>query len=371
MKLQAYDKLEKKEREQKRIIAQNNNNNLNNNNNNGDESVGYDLDSYETPNVNSSFSSTSSQNISNPSSQIKSDAGRNRSYSEISGRKSNMSTSTSSMDTNSSLKTQYIAENNHVTSNVSEEHLSSQLLSIISEYKLIISCGHWDHSLRITSLDTGKLIQSITLHSDVITCLAIAKDFNYYYIVTGSRDCTLIIWDHILLNKDEPLHYHPNVLYGHDDTVSTVAINPELNIIISGSYDGTIIIHSLRDYAYIRSIVNGYPNSITSSTNSSLNSSMNTATSQSVPSMKPSSNQSLQLQPITWIGISKENYIITYSMIEHKLCTYSINGDLLATKVVVEKIYALLISDDGNVLITGGNCCLLVFRWVSVIVYKN
>lgn len=111
---------------------------------------------------------------------------------------------------------------------------------------------------------------SISHLSDVITCLAL--DNCGSYIVTGSKDCTCIIWSllanvnvgssassaagvsvgtasnaHLLTASPTPAkHGHVNTnnsltpkplhtLYGHDDTVSCVAIMTELDIVVSGS----------------------------------------------------------------------------------------------------------------------------------------
>jgi WD40 repeat protein len=43
-------------------------------------------------------------------------------------------------------------------------------------------------------------------------------------------------------------------LYGHDGAVRSVAANAELDTIISGSEDGTILVYSLREGFYIRCI---------------------------------------------------------------------------------------------------------------------
>jgi hypothetical protein len=66
-----------------------------------------------------------------------------------------------------------------------------------------------------------------------------------------------MVWDNVGSNLDHPLSSSTHILYGHDNVVSSVAINTEINIILSCLYDGMIIIHSLRDHTYIRTIING------------------------------------------------------------------------------------------------------------------
>lgn len=345
--------------------------------------------------------------------------------------------------------TKHITNNLLINPIVSEPHVSSHLFGIIPELKLLFSVGHWDHSLRVTSLETGKLVQAvINQHSDVITCIAVAKDdFNAiskrYYVVTGSRDCTVLVWSNVGISNQStlsaggqihnqthhssslnlsdqysstsalptstknddtlPLNKNPHILYGHDNTVNAVAVVPALNMILSGSSDGTVIIHSLIDFVYIRSIVNfdnvAMFNSIASSINAQLVSSQSQSillsasnsnlsndkilsTSGYTPQLQESTgvpqpqtqsknlNQNLPQKhyrsEITWIGVSVEyKHIITYSAAERKLCSFSINGVLLALKIVHENIYCFLFSEDGRVLLTGGDSCLVVMRWVS------
>jgi WD40 repeat protein len=140
---------------------------------------------------------------------------------------------------------------------VRDEHLSAQQFALLPESKLLFSCGHWDHSFRVTHVESGRLLQSVCKHSDVSTCLALASDFGQTWLVTGSRDCTLMVWE-VTADKDTPFGPQPiHILYGHDDAVTCVAIDVEMDVVVSGSDDGTIIVHNLRDGAYVRSIISG------------------------------------------------------------------------------------------------------------------
>lgn len=245
---------------------------------------------------------------------------------------------------------------------VFDAHISSNLFVLIPELKLFFSGGHWDHSMRVTSVETGRLIQTITLHSDVVTCLASACDYDQYFLASGSRDCTIMVWNGIQVGKEDPLG-KPQILYGHDDTVNSVAINAQLNIVVSGSNDGTIIIHSLRDFTYIRSIVDigrKYDSRGIIGPLGNIHQSADFDMEDNVLSSRI---------PITWVGVSKERYIITYSSTHQRLCTYSINGYPLASKYVQEQLHVCLLSEDGLVLITGGEGCVVVFRWVRHFIF--
>ena len=230
-----------------------------------------------------------------------------------------------------------------------DEHLSAQLFAVHSSSKILFSCGHWDHSFKATALDTGRLMQSITAHKDAVTCLTLATDFGHTWLVTGSRDCTLMIWD-VNTSGDLPLGSGApkRILYGHDDAVSCVAVSTVLDVVVSGSDDGTVIIHSLREGSYTRTIVIGV----------------------SPLSSQPSatSEVSTSRRRVHWVCVTREGYVVVYVIDEHLLCTYTVNGRLLARKDVRERLYAFLPSEDGQVLVTGGENCLVVFRWVRACV---
>ena len=264
---------------------------------------------------------------------------------------------------------------------VLDQHISAQQFAYLPESKLIFTCGHWDHSCRVTAVESGHLIQSLRQHRDVITCLAVAKDFGQRWLITGSRDCTLMVWE-ITADKEGamPLSSHPlHILYGHDDAVTCVDISPEMDLVVSGSDDGTIILHNLRDGAYIRSILD------TSKTYHTVGRALATMSQDDMISIGSSkysravsggstggtsttaaaASVSTQLGKISWLCVSKEAYIIAYSDDDKTLCTFSLNGHAIAVREVPESLYALMLSEDGKVLITGGSSCLVVFRWVT------
>ena len=278
-----------------------------------------------------------------------------------------------------------------------EEHLSSQLFAILPEEKLLFSVGHWDLTLQCTHLDTGRAVQAVKQHSDIITCVALESDYGTPYLVTGSRDCTLQVWVvHTTSNTDSynntsgqqspqnpslPLGNTPlHILYGHDDAVTCVSISTELNVVVSGSDDGTIIIHNLREGSYIRSIsaqtqipskvISQTSPATTNSTSPSVDFSFNTKNNHEPTSkdkITPDVTSSTLSRNISWVGVSKEAYLVSYSRDDSTLCTYTLNGVLISTKIIKERLYCLLLSQDGNVLITGGDSCLVVMRWVRTL----
>lgn len=145
-------------------------------------------------------------------------------------------------------------------------NLNSQLFAVSLDGRHIYSAGIWDNSLKVISVNRGKTVASIIRHFDVITCVAL--DNCGSYIVTGSKDCTCIVWSLNNLSNSgtqisampSPSHAHGtghsqtdttnnltpcplNTLYGHENTVSCAAIFTELDIVVSGSIVSLMMIN--------------------------------------------------------------------------------------------------------------------------------
>ena len=120
---------------------------------------------------------------------------------------------------------------------------------------MVYSCGYWDNSVVCSRLSDGTTeASSMDFHKDVCTCIAVDTQA-YRYLVTGSADTTVLVWD--IANCSSANNYGlrapVQTLYGHDNKVTCVAINCAMNMIVSGSSDGTIMIHDLYG-RYVRSI---------------------------------------------------------------------------------------------------------------------
>ncbi|TVU00170.1 hypothetical protein EJB05_54428 [Eragrostis curvula] len=132
----------------------------------------------------------------------------------------------------------------------------------------LILCGNWENSFQIISLSDGKIVQSIRQHKDVVSCVAVSSDGSV--IATGSYDTTVMIWhafrgrsidkksrnaNYDLSTKDHVIIESPShILCGHDDIITCLFVSTELDIVISGSKDGTCMFHTLREGTYVRSI---------------------------------------------------------------------------------------------------------------------
>uniref|UniRef100_A0A7M4E3Q1 Neurobeachin-like protein 2 n=1 Tax=Crocodylus porosus TaxID=8502 RepID=A0A7M4E3Q1_CROPO len=211
--------------------------------------------------------------------------------------------------------------------------LSSKTLSISHDGKLLFSGGHWDNSLQVTSLSKGKVIGHITRHIDVVTCLAL--DLCGIYLISGSRDTTCMVWQ-VLQQGGFSCGLAPKpiqVLYGHDNEVTCVAISTELDMAVSGSKDGTIIIHTIRRGLFMRSI-------------------------------KPPCESSLPAT-ISNLTVGLEGQIVIQTTVEGNyrpfaLHLYSVNGKHLASVSLDEEVTSMCVTEEFVVL--GTMQCSLQIR---------
>ncbi|NWT01862.1 NBEL2 protein, partial [Mionectes macconnelli] len=214
--------------------------------------------------------------------------------------------------------------------------LSSRTLAVSPDGKLLFSGGHWDNSLRVTSLAKGKVVGHITRHIDVVTCLAL--DLCGIYLISGSRDTTCMVWQ-VLQQGGFSSGLAPKpvqVLYGHDAEVTCVAISTELDMAVSGSKDGTIITHTVRRGLFIRSV-------------------------------RPP-GESCPPAILSHLAVGPEGQVVAQSAAGQRPCLqdrfalhlYSVNGKLLASVPLEREVTAMCLTEDFVVL--GTTQCGLEIR---------
>ncbi len=103
-------------------------------------------------------------------------------------------------------------------------------VAVMPNNKYVVS-GSYDHTIRVWNLETGELIRVLKGHEDGINALAVTQ--NGKYVVSGSWDCTIRIWDMETGNLTR-------VLKGHKRRVNTVTVTLNGKYIVSGSNDRTI-----------------------------------------------------------------------------------------------------------------------------------
>ncbi|XP_072352179.1 lipopolysaccharide-responsive and beige-like anchor protein isoform X2 [Scyliorhinus torazame] len=204
--------------------------------------------------------------------------------------------------------------------------INSQCFVITADNRFILVCGFWDKGFRVYSTDTGKLAQVIFGHWDVVTCLARSESYigGDCYILSGSRDATLLLW--YWNGKNHSVGEYPNteyaapraILTGHDCEISCAAICAELGLVISGSKEGPCLIHTM---------------------NGDL--------------LKALESPENCLHP-RLIQLSTEGHCVIYYE-KGQFCVFSVNGKLLTKVETEDSAKAMLLSRDGQYLITGGD----------------
>ncbi|XP_051535524.1 neurobeachin-like isoform X2 [Myxocyprinus asiaticus] len=205
--------------------------------------------------------------------------------------------------------------------------INTQCFVVTADNRYILVCGFWDKSFRVYSSDTGKLTQIVFGHWDVVTCLARSESYigGDCYIVSGSRDATLLLWywsgrHHIIGDNPNNSDYPAPraVLTGHDYEVVCVSVCAELGIVISGAKEGPCLVHTITG-DLLRALEG--PDSCV------------------LPRL---------------ISVSSEGHCIIYYD-RGQFCNFSINGKLLAQMEINDSTRAILLSSDGQNLMTGGD----------------
>uniref|UniRef100_A0A7N6A220 Neurobeachin-like protein 2 n=1 Tax=Anabas testudineus TaxID=64144 RepID=A0A7N6A220_ANATE len=204
--------------------------------------------------------------------------------------------------------------------------VAAGLFVVSHDGKLLFSGGHWDNSIRVTSLVKGKTVGQHIRHMDIVTCLS--TDHCGIHLISGSRDTTCIVWQ-VLQQGGAPVGLYPKpvqVLYGHTDEVVSVAISTELDMAVSGSRDGTVIIHTVRRGQYMRCL-------------------------------RPPCDSSLPLS-ILHLAVSWEGHLLVHTCLEDKatlkdknaLHLYSVNGKHLCSESLKEQVTDMCVSGEYVVI---------------------
>jgi len=248
-----------------------------------------------------------------------------------------------------------------------QSKLCQDLFAVTTDGRYVFSCGYWDNTFRVNSVDTGAIEQYVSGHKSVVTCIATGSDG--VTLVTGSCDTTVRVWDILtpsqqqtamaqqqqlvsaaLQKQDQPSGAEDDdytaslqdlehieqtcvvckvprwVLFGHDDEVTCVDVNCELDIVVSGGKDGTLLLHTLQKGGFVWSL------------------------------------QPFGPVPITRIlTVPIQGHIVAYSSTHFQLAVVSVNGRVLATTQLHDRIIDMAVVGNGTLLAIAGQSNI-VFR---------
>ncbi|XP_020714689.1 neurobeachin isoform X9 [Ceratitis capitata] len=226
------------------------------------------------------------------------------------------------------------AQNSGHNNPMNRRHLGdnfSQMLKIRSncfvttvDSRFLIACGFWDNSFRVFATETAKIVQIVFGHFGVVTCLArsecnITSDC---YIASGSADCTVLLWhwnartQSIVGEGDVPT---PRAtLTGHEQAVTSVVISAELGLVVSGSTNGPVLIH--------------------------------TTFGDLLRSLDPP----MDFYSPELIAMSREGFIVV-NYDKGNVAAYTINGKKLRHETHNDNLQCMLLSRDGEYLMTAGD----------------
>ena len=194
--------------------------------------------------------------------------------------------------------------------------LKSRAFAVTRDARHILYGGSWDCSLRTYSLSKSKEVSSAIRHTEPITCLAL--DVAGLCCITGSADTTTIVWEISPGAKAAEVSPAPRaiqVLYGHDLPITTVAISVCLDLALSGSKDGTVNVHTVRDGQYLKTL------------------------------RPPSHEPSFTVEQLT---ISYQGHVIFtgHDKNHHSMHVFTLNGRHLGSEKISHRITGLLSSGD-------------------------
>uniref|UniRef100_A0A182MH65 Neurobeachin n=1 Tax=Anopheles culicifacies TaxID=139723 RepID=A0A182MH65_9DIPT len=213
----------------------------------------------------------------------------------------------------------------HLGDNFSQKlQIKSNCYVTTVDSRFLIACGFWDNSFRVFSTETAKIVQIIFGHFGVVTCLSrsecnITSDC---YIASGSADCTILLWHwnartQSIVGEGE-IPTPRATLTGHETAVTSVVISAELGLVVSGSINGPVLVHTTFG-DLLRSLES--PKDFISPEN---------------------------------ITLSREGFIVV-NYDEGSVAAYTINGKLLRYESHNDNVQCMLLSRDGEYLMTAGN----------------
>lgn len=178
----------------------------------------------------------------------------------------------------------------------------------------------WDFACAVCHVSGGTLrvAHSLRGHRDLVTAVCFSADGTT--LVTGSRDTTCLVWRLVPERSAGPIGSLPrHTLSGHDGAVTCLALCLQLDVVASGSVDGSVILHSPGEGTYERTL--WHPGRL----------------------------------PVDLVAVTEQyGDVIFFSNTDRRLHSFTINGLPLHSISAPTGLNALLVTPDSRFLVTGG-----------------
>uniref|UniRef100_A0A673B8W9 Neurobeachin-like 1 n=1 Tax=Sphaeramia orbicularis TaxID=375764 RepID=A0A673B8W9_9TELE len=199
--------------------------------------------------------------------------------------------------------------------------VTAGLFVVSHDGKLLFSGGHWDNSIRVTSLVKGKTVGQHIRHMDIVTCLS--TDHCGIHLISGSRDTTCMVWQVQQQVKTTSSHEHPE---RHWFSLCHISTSMSFYLLFCFSGWSSLIIHTVRRGQYMRCL-------------------------------RPPCDSSLPLS-ILHLAVSWEGHLLVHTCIEGKatlkdknaLHLYSVNGKYLCSEPLKEQVTDMCVSGEFVVI---------------------
>ncbi|OAD54426.1 Protein FAN [Eufriesea mexicana] len=142
----------------------------------------------------------------------------------------------------------YSIKNKKLMRNVSLSSLplSSCISYYTSSRRNILVAGSWDNSLIFYDIEFGRVIDILQGHEDAVSCLALSS--TRQIIISGSWDCTAKVWkSYSSGTKIKPAECLI-VQLDHDSKVTCISISKDETLLVSGTEDGEIFLWNMDTY---------------------------------------------------------------------------------------------------------------------------
>ena len=143
-------------------------------------------------------------------------------------------------------------------------------LRFVCAYKLLISVGYLEPKVRVDQVQTRRRAEEHKWKAHSMRVLSVSLSENEHWLATGAEDCTVAVWsiqghkdvrDEMLELFGAPTQTQAESslsflfrLFGHTSAVTSVCVSSSLGVVLSGSRDGSLLVHSLQGHHLIRGL---------------------------------------------------------------------------------------------------------------------